>query len=97
MKQIFTRFGMFAAACAFALNVAAEKAPVYINTDMTKQFESLTIKDNWTFPQTAGNSDYTAESFCPKVTTNSGLSVQVIEHYMWATDQTGDIFYSTVK
>ena len=97
MKQIFTRFGMFAAACAFALNVAAEKAPVYINTDMTKQFESLTIKDNWTFPQTAGNSGYTAESFCPKVTTNSGLSVQVIEHYMWATDQTGDIFYSTVK
>lgn len=88
---------MFAAACAFALNVAAEKAPVYINTDMTKQFESLTIKDNWTFPQTAGNSGYTAENFCPKVTTNSGLSVQVIEHYMWATDQTGDIFYSTVK
>ena len=31
MKQIFTRFGMFAAACAFALNVAAEKAPVYID------------------------------------------------------------------
>ena len=90
MKQIFTRFGMFAAACAFALNVAAEKAPVYIETDMTAQFSTLTDWHNW-----VGATGYVGWA-APTVKTNTGQEVACCERYNGTCDNTGDVFYQTV-
>lgn len=78
------------------MGVTTANATVTLETDLTSQFSSLTNKDNWTFPQPAGNSGYTAEWACPLVHVNDGIDRQVIEHYMWSCEQTGDIFYTTV-
>ena len=64
---------------------------VYIETDLTSQFSSLTNWKNWT-----GATGYTATDFCPKVTTNAGQEVQVCEKYEGTCETTGDIFHQTV-
>lgn len=82
--------------CALLLGVSSSYAQVILETDLTSQFSSLTNKDNWIFPQPAGNPGYTASWACPEVDVNGGIKRQVIEHYMWSCTQTGDIFYTTV-
>lgn len=68
-----------------------QKKPVYIETDLTKDFEALTDVSKWT-----GASGYTDTQYCPAVTTNSGKTVQVCERYDPTCANTGDVFYQTV-
>lgn len=88
---------LFATLALLVTGVVAVNAQVMLETDLTSQFSSLTIKDNWTFPQSSGWPGYTDPGYCPKVTVN-GLDEpkQVIEHYVGTCTQTGDIFFTTV-
>ena len=76
----------------YAVATSVKKLPVYIESDMTSQFSSLTNWQNW-----IGATGYTATSFCPAVTTNAGQTVQVCERYVGNCYETGDIFYQTVS
>ena len=76
----------------YAVATSVKKLPVYIESDMTSQFSSLTNWQNWT-----GATGYTATNFCPAVTTNAGQTVQVCERYVGNCYETGDIFYQTVS
>lgn len=64
---------------------------VYIETDLTSQFSSLTDWRKW-----IGATGYTATDYCPAVTTNAGQTVQVCEKYVANCTETGDIFYQTL-
>lgn len=64
---------------------------IYIETDLTKDFEALTDWKKWT-----GAGGYTDTQYCPAVTTNSGKTVQVCEKYEPTCANTGDVFYQTV-
>ena len=64
---------------------------VYIETDLTAQFSSLTDWTKW-----VGATGYTATNFCPAVTTNAGQNVQVCEKYVTNCTETGEIFYQTL-
>ena len=70
--------------------------PIYIETDLTSQFKSLTNKDNWTCGN--GNKAGTAGAWaCPFVTPNGFTSsIAVCEFYETNCDRTGDILYQTV-
>ena len=65
---------------------------IYIETDLTDQFSSLT---NWT--KWIGATGYTATQYAPMVTTNSGQSVQMCERYDTNCDLTGDVFYQNLS
>ncbi len=65
---------------------------VYIETDLTSQFSSLTDYSKW-----VGATGYTATNYCPAVTTNAGQTVQVCEKYVSSCTDTGDIFYQTLS
>lgn len=65
--------------------------PLYIETDLTAQFNALTQNDNW-----IGATGYTATQYCPMVTTNTGQQIQVCERYVDNCSWTGDVFYQTV-
>jgi hypothetical protein len=64
-------------------------AQVYIETDLTSQFNSLATTQ-WT--GASGQVGWAA----PQVTTNSGLTVAAWERYNGSCDWTGDIMYTTV-
>ena len=72
---------------------------IYIETDLTADFENLTIAQNWICID-GQPAKYTATNYCPAVTTNSGKTVQVCEHYSDAVlgcTQTGYVLTQTVK
>ena len=77
------------------LTKGEEVEPIYIETDLTNQFKALTVNTNWTWNDGANTAGYTAENFCPKVTTNAGESVQVCEHYEGNCDYS-DVFSQTI-
>ena len=67
----------------------AANAPIYIETDLTAQFNSL-ANTQWT--GSSGQVGWAA----PKVTTNSGLEVAAWERYNGSCDWTGEIMSSSV-
>ena len=69
--------------------VEPEPEPIYIETDLTAQFNSLATTQ-WT--GSSGQVGWAA----PKVTTNSGLEVAAWERYNGSCDWTGDIMSSSV-
>jgi len=71
--------------------VYTEQKPLYLETDMTAQFNALTQVGNW-----IGATGYTATQYCPMVTTNTGQQIQVCERYVDNCSWTGDVFYQTV-
>ena len=77
------------AVCAMIFGVGAN-AQVMIETDLTKDFESL-AKTQWT--GSSGQVGWAA----PKVKTNSGLEVAAWERYDGDCTKTGEIMSSTVK
>lgn len=79
------------AALAIVGGVNSVSAQVYIETDLTSQFSSLTDWEKWT-----GATGYTATNFCPEVEINGIGSKQVCEKYETTCASTGDIFYQTV-
>ena len=66
-----------------------KKKPIYIETDLTAQFNSLATT-KW--EGSSGQVGWAA----PEVTTNSGLKVAAWERYNGSCDLDGDIMYSTV-
>ena len=67
------------------------KAAIYIETDMTSEFASLTEFTNW-----IGASGY-ATWAAPMVTTNDGKSVYMCEKYETTCASTGDVFYQNLS
>ena len=67
------------------------KAAIYIETDMTSEFASLTEWTNW-----IGASGY-ATWAAPMVTTNAGQSVYMCEKYETTCASTGDVFYQNLS
>ncbi len=65
---------------------------IYIETDLTADFDALTNWRNWT-----GATGYTATNFCPAVVTNAGKTVQVCEKYDGTCANTGDVLTQTVN
>ena len=65
--------------------------PIYIETDLTAQFSSLTDYKNWI--GATGAVGWAA----PAVTTNTGQSVATCERYETSCDRTGDIMYTTLS
>jgi len=76
-------------AAVLTLGVGTANAQVYIETDLTSQFNSLATT------QWAGSSGQVTWA-APQVTTNSGLTVAAWERYNGSCDWTGDIMYTTV-
>ena len=72
-----------------------KKKPIYIETDLTADFDALTINTNWKNID-GGTAGYTATNFCPAVTTNAGKTVQVCEYYKASCDYTGEVLTQTV-
>ena len=71
------------------VNATFKKKPIYIETDLTAQFNSLATT-KW--EGSSGQVGWAA----PEVTTNSGLKVAAWERYNGSCDWDGDIMYSTV-
>ncbi len=71
------------------LYVSKKVEPIYIETDLTAQFNSLATTQ-WT--GSSGQVTWAA----PKVTTNSGLEVAAWERYNGSCDWTGEIMSSSV-
>ena len=71
------------------LYVSKEVEPIYIETDLTAQFNSLATTQ-WT--GSSGQVGWAA----PTVTTNSGLNVAAWERYNGSCDWTGEIMSSSV-
>ena len=72
-----------------------KKKPIYIETDLTADFDALTINTNWKNID-GGTAGYTGTDFCPAVTTNAGKTVQVCEYYRGSCDYTGEVLTQTV-
>ena len=66
------------------------KAPIFIETDVTSQFASLTNWQNW-----IGATGY-ATWAAPQVTTNAGQTVYMCEKYQETCESTGDVFYQNL-
>ena len=66
------------------------KSPIFIETDMTAQFATLTEYTNW-----VGATGY-ATWAAPQVTTNAGKTVYMCEKYETTCESTGDVFYQTI-
>lgn len=79
------------AALALVGGVNSVSAQVYIETDLTSQFSSLTEWANWT-----GATGFTGTQYCPEVEINGIGKKQVCEKYEATCVPTGDIFYQTV-
>ncbi len=67
-----------------------EPEPIYIETDLTSQFASLTDWTNW-----IGATGY-ATWAAPQVTTNAGQTVYMCERYNETCENTGDVFYQNL-
>ena len=81
---------------SFTVYYAAEAEPVYIETDLTAQFSSLTEASNWT-TGAGGKAGFTATQFCPAVPVNGLGNKQVCEFYEASCERTGDMLYQTVS
>ena len=68
-----------------------EAEPIYIEVDLTNQFDALTNYTNW-----VGATGY-ATWAAPQVTTNAGKTVYMCEKYVENCDQTGDVFYQNLS
>lgn len=90
MKKIKLLLVAFAAMCG--LNGFA----VTFDTDLTKQFASLTQASNWT-TGAGGKAGFTATNFCPMVEVNGLGKRQVCEFYEGNCNRTGDLLYQTVS
>ena len=80
---------LFATLVLLVTGVVAVNAQVYVEVDLTSQFNGLATTQ-WT--GSSGAVGWAA----PKVTTNSGLNVAAWERYNGSCDFTGDVMKSTV-
>ena len=78
------------------VNATFTKKIIYIETDLTADFDALTVNTNWKAFD-GSTARYTATGFCPAVTTNSGKTVQVCEFYKPSCEFEGDILTQTIK
>ncbi|MDE5551295.1 MAG: hypothetical protein K2I99_08125, partial [Bacteroidaceae bacterium] len=86
---------LLAALCVVgALGMKAQKK-IYIETDLTSQFEALTIADNWTTGN--GGKAGTVGWACPQVEVNGMAEKKACcEFYQFDCKGTGDVLYQTV-
>ncbi|MBO4821890.1 MAG: DUF4957 domain-containing protein [Prevotella sp.] len=68
----------------------SQPEPIFIETDLTSQFGSLTEYTNW-----VGASGY-ATWAAPQVTTNDGKTVYMCERYDTNCETIGDVFYQNL-
>ena len=78
------------------VNATFTKKIIYIETDLTADFDALTVNTNWKAFD-GSTARYTATGFCPAVTTNSGKTVQVCEFYKPSCEFEGDVLTQTIK
>ena len=78
-------------AMGLLMGASVMNAQVYEETDLTSQFQNLTLNTTW-------GGSYTATNFCPMVEVGGGIGMkQVVEKYAGSCSATGTIMNATVS